>query len=330
MKEPGSILVVQLRRIGDVILTTPAVAALKARYPKAALDFLVEAPGAEALQFNPHIREILVYDGSCPLSTMKWWSKIRSRGYDWVVDFLGTPRSAMLTFFSGAAVKAGPAHVGHSFWYNTPLTQSTTTHYGALEKIRLLERLGVSSRDADFLPKVYLARREEPKNVVGLIPASRKETRRWPAQRYADLGKLLRERFGCDIRVFWGPGERALAEEVAQKIGDGARATPETKNLTEAAKLLADCRLVVTNCNGPKHLAVALGVPTVTVHGASDPVSWTPNSPHHVFVRRDELPCIGCASNSCPTQIECLRDLPAERVFEAARKLLEAATEAKR
>lgn len=325
-REPRSILVIQLRRIGDVILTTPAVAALKKTYPKAAIDFLVEPPGAEALAGNPHLREIVVYDGR----TIAGLLDIRRRRYDWVIDFLGNPRSALLTFCSGAAVKAGPAHVGHRWAYNMPLVQSSTTHYGALEKIRVLAPLGVASEDADSLPRVYLAEGAAPGNVVGLAPASRKDTRRWPAERFADLGKLLRARFGCELLVFWGPGERELAERVARLIGNGARATPETRSLAEAARLLAGCRLLVSNCAGLKHLAVAVGVPTVTVHGASDPVSWTPRDPRHLAVRRDELACIGCASNSCPTQIECLRDLEAERVFAAAKRLLETPAEAAR
>jgi heptosyltransferase III len=296
---------------------------LKKRYPKAALDILVEAPGAEALAGNPHLREIVVYDGDTLGKTLSWIGEIRRRKYDWVVDYLGNPRSAALTAFSGAAVKAGPAHVAHRWAYNTLLEQSSTTHYGALEKIRVLAPLGVPSDGVDFRPKVHLTKRKEPRNAVGLAPASRKDTRRWPAGRYAELGRMLRGRFGCEILVFWGPGERELAEEVARGVGEGARATPETKTLADAAELLADCRLLITNCSGTKHLAVALGVPTVTVHGASDPVSWNPPHPNHLVVRRDELPCIGCASNECPTQIECLRDLDAGRVFEAAKKLLD-------
>lgn len=320
--DPERILVIQLRRIGDVILTTPAVAALKARYPRARLDFLVEPPGAEALEGNPDIDEVLVYHPRTALDTARWWSKVRRRRYDWVIDFLGTPRSAVLTFMSGAKVKAGPAHVGHRWAYDTRLRESSTTRYAALEKILLLAPLGVPA-PAEALPKLYLARRpESPENIVGLVPASRKETRRWPAESYAELGRRLRASHGCRVLVFWGPGERELAEEVARGIGEGAEATPPTATLRDAAALLARCRLVVTNCNGPKHMAVALGVPTVTVHGSSDPASWTPAHPLHRAVRRSELPCIGCRLNRCPTRMECLRELPVERVEAAALELL--------
>ncbi len=323
MNDPRSILVIQLRRIGDVILTTPAVAALKKSFPQAQIDFLVEAPGAQALEGNPHLREVIVYDAEGPIGTLSWIRKIRARRYDWVIDFLGTPRSAMVTAGSGALVKAGPAHVSHRWAYNTPLTQSDTTHYGALEKIRVLKPLGVSSDDADFMPKLFFFKNSSTaRNVVGLVPASRKITRQWPAASFAQLGRLLRLRYGCEFLVFWGPGEKELAEEVAAGIGDGARVTPETKSLKEAAELMRSCRLVVTNCNGPKHIAVALGVPTVTIHGSSDPTSWNPPHPKHLVARLDDLHCIGCGLNRCPTQIECMRDLSPERVLEKAARLL--------
>jgi ADP-heptose:LPS heptosyltransferase len=326
---PRSILVVQLRRLGDVILTTPALEALKKRYPEAKLDFLVEAPGAEAVAGHPAIDELLVYDADGPLGALSWALKIRARRYDWVVDFLANPRTALLTALSGAKVKAGPAHVARRWAYNVKMTQSPQACYAALEKVRWLSPLGIAPEDAPQLPRLMLAPRPmRIENVVGLVPPSRKETRRWPAPSYARLGRLLRDKHGCRIKVFWGPGEKALADEVVRGIGDGASAIPETRGIVDLARELASCRVVVGNCAGPKHVALALGVPTVTIHGSSDPASWTPVHPDHRFVRLEELPCIGCRSNDCPFNLECMRQLPAERVLPAVEELL-ARTEAR-
>ncbi|MFI5362269.1 MAG: glycosyltransferase family 9 protein [Elusimicrobiota bacterium] len=320
---PTKILVVQLRRLGDVILTTPAASALKKKYPAAKLDFLVEAPGAEALAGHPAIDEILVYDAKTAFGALAWALKIRARGYDWVVDFLANPRTALLTALSGAAVKAGPAHVRRAFAYNHKMIQSPQTCYAALEKVRWLSGLGVAPEDAPALPQLFLAERPKTiENVVGLAPASRKDTRRWPASSYARLGRLLRDKHGCRLKVFWGPGEKDLADEVVRGIGAEARAILETRTIAELARELASCRVLVSNCAGPKHVALALGVPTVTIHGSSDPASWTPVHPDHRSVRLDELECIGCRSNSCPYNLECMRQLPAERVLPAVEELL--------
>ena len=340
---PKKILVIMLRRIGDVILTTPAVRALKKRFPDASLHFLTEPPGAEALAGEPSIDRVLRYEPGPAegpaASYVRWLLDVRRERYDWVIDYLGTPRSAMLAFASGAPLRAGPSHVWHRWAYNRGLVQSRVACYAGLEKLRVLKALDERIDDSDFLPSLHVPAEavERAKRaiaglwpgadgpLVGLVPASRKDTRQWPPGSYGVLAKRLGEAAGARVLVFWGPGEREIAEEALRAAGEGARLCPETRGLKDLAGFIAQCRLVVTNCNGPKHIAVSCGVPTVTVHGSSDPVCWNPPHPKHVVVRRDELPCIGCRQNECPLgTTECLRELAPERVAAAALALLDA------
>lgn len=321
--DPRRILVVQLRRIGDVVLTTPAVAALQRRFPGARIDFLVEPPSAEVVKTCcSGINEVLVYSPKNLVETLAWLSRIRSRNYDLVVDFMGNPRTALLAYCSDAPYRAGPAHVFHRWAYNIRLPQSTQTFYAAREKIRMLAPLGVPDQ---LMP---LPRWPRPlvkqEGLIGLMPASRKETRRWPAEHYAALGRMFRDKLGEKIIVFWGPGEYELAAKVAEMIGQGATLCGETKTLRQLAEEVARCRLIITNCAGPKHIAVALDVPTLTIHSSSDPKAWTPLTERHRAIRRDELHCIGCMKNECPYKLECLRDLSPERVFAAARSMPQA------
>src|SRR3954469_1183190 len=99
MDSPKSILVIQLRRLGDVLVTTPAVEALRLAYPKAKIDFLVEKPGDQLLSGNPNLDVVVLYDTARPWAMIR---EVRRRRYDWVIDFLGTPRSAIVTALSGA------------------------------------------------------------------------------------------------------------------------------------------------------------------------------------------------------------------------------------
>lgn len=320
---PRAILVIMLRRIGDVLLTTPAVRALRKLYPEARIDFLVDPPAHQLLEGVPEISNVIVREGSGPANYVYWLWRMRRNGYDWVIDYMGTPRTAMLTFASGASLRAGPAQVSHRWAYNRLLRESSAPCYSGLEKIRVLSSLGLSPDESDFLPRLPGERKRPPGLLVGFAPASRRETRRWPAARFAELGRLLRDRLGASLLVFWGPGEKALAEEVCRGVGDGAHVAPETKDLRRLCDLIGGLSLLVSNCNGPKHIAVARGVPTLTIHGSSDPACWTPpgGGPHRC-VRREELPCIGCSLNRCPSGMSCLRGLGADRVFDVAKDML--------
>lgn len=280
----------------------------------------MEDPGAQAVAGHPSIDQVLLYDARSLAGALRWALAIRSRRYDWVIDLLGNPRSALLTALSGAKVKAGPGHVARRFAYNLRMRQSEETCYAAQEKVRWLEPLGVKLSDAPPLPRLFLAERGAPGDAVGFFPASRKKTRAYPASSWIRLGALLKERHGVRVRVFWGPGERELAEEVAR--GCGGELAPETRSVKDLASALAACRLVVSNCAGPKHVAVGVGTPTVTIHGSSDPRAWTPAHPRHKAVRLDELHCIGCRLNECPYELECLEQLPPERVLAACASLL--------
>lgn len=335
---PRSMLVVMLRRIGDVILTTPALRALRKLHPEARIDMLVEPPCHEVLHGNPDVSRVLLY-GSAPLNYLYWLLRVNRERYDWVVDFMGNPRTAALTAASRAPVRAGPGHVSHRWAYTHPMAQSADrARYSALEKILMLRSLGLDADASDYMPRMTAdADSEEFANqswrrmrlprgpVVGLVPASRRETRRWPAARFSELGRLLRDRRGARLLVFWGPGEEELARQVRDGIGEGAVLSPRTGSVRELAALIGRCSMLVTNCNGPRHVAVARGIPTVTVHGSSDPEAWNPpDAPRHPVVRRTELSCIGCRSNTCPTQIECLEGLSADRVLAACEGLLAA------
>jgi len=333
---PEKILVIMLRRIGDVLLTTPALRALRRAFPRARIDFLVEPPSDQLLRGNPDASSILRYNPS--LGGIRWILAVRRERYDWVIDYMGTPRTALLSFLSRASVRAGPAQVAHRWAYTHLTRQPSVACYGPLEKIRCLRPL-VSLDESDPLPRIVLAaesRRfgleaaarlfgaDDPaRPIVGLAPASRKPTRRWPAAHYARLGRLLLERRGARLLVFWGPGEKELAEQVASGIGEGAALSPPVSDLMDLAGLLSACRLVVANCGGPKHVALACGVPTLTIHGSSDPACWNPqDSPGHPFIRLEGLACIGCRLNRCPHGLECMNDLSPEAVFAAAEKLL--------
>src|SRR5262245_56379077 len=119
---PRKILVIQLRRVGDVIFTLPVIGALRKNFPESQIDFLVEKPAYGIVRLNAHLNETLVYDQTRPIRMI---SAIRSRGYDWVLDFLSNGRTWPISFFSGAPVKAALAGPAWRRWAYTLCVPTT-------------------------------------------------------------------------------------------------------------------------------------------------------------------------------------------------------------
>ncbi|MFA5162669.1 MAG: glycosyltransferase family 9 protein [Elusimicrobiales bacterium] len=333
LPQPRRILIIQLRRIGDVLLTAPATETLARAFPQAKIDFITERPCDEVLRGNPHVADVIIYDRRHPL---KAFFDVRRRKYDWVIDLMTNPRTRLIALFSGAPLRAGPAFSSAKWAYNVLLPLLDNNIYAGFKKVKMLEPLGVKT---DACPRPFFAlppfaaqyRRGvfeglgiRPGDlIIGLAPASRKATRRWPAEHYAELARLAAKELGAKTLVFCGPGEEDIAAEIAGKSGGAALIPPPSKSLAELASLLAGLKVLVCNCNGTKHLAAAAGTPTLEIYGMSNPASWhLPGDPRHRAVYRTDLPCIGCGKSDCDIGIKCLRELPPQTVFGELRELL--------
>lgn len=326
-QNPGSILIIQLRQIGDVLLTTPAAEVLRSNFPEARIDFLTEPPSDQVLKGNPFIDNILAYDRKSPL---RWLFRVRAAKYGMVVDFMSNPRSALLARFSGAAVTAGPSHTASAWAYNKKfISEAGTAPYAAFQKVDFLAGLGLkkifypypaiypSDEDRTWADSALAGLALRKKRTLAFSPASRRITRQWPARHYARLAAEAALKLGVNVILLWGPGEKALAERIAALAGSpDVKPAPETATLHRLSALLKKTSLLVSNCSGTKHVAQASGVPTLGIYGSSRPENWTPPSdPDHQVVRNETLECTGCRGNDCAIGIECLEGLSPDTVF---------------
>lgn len=335
---PGKILVIQLRRLGDVLLATPALRVLKEAYPSAQIDFLTEPPFAPILEGNPHIRTIKVFSKNNMIQLLR---DVRRERYDWVLDFMNNPRSAQLTFWSGAAVRAG---FDVPFWkcvYNRRIRRPPVPTYAVESKLDLLRSLGVSAPEGR-LPELFLsdpdvslakdwcrqAGLDRFRDVIGIAPTSRRPLRRWPLKHYRSFMEQLQknaELRGAEGRafiLFWGGEEekKYIQDLAGNSVRNCFIIPPMT--IKEMAAVLSRCRLVVTNDNGPEHLSVAVGTPILSLHGPTWARSWNPGRLPHRYIQIESLGCVGCNRAECPYGHECMQWLRPERVAEAAEEML--------
>lgn len=315
-----------------MILSTPVLPNLRAAFPTARIDYLVERGCRDAVEGNEAIDRVIAFDKR-GMNGARMLLDLRRARYDMVIDLLGNPRSALMTFASGAPYRVGYDFRGRAYAYNVLVRPRGAEVHNVEFNLDALRRIGVpvvsvsprfplSAEDRDF------ARREAERLgltgrlAIGFNPGTNRPTERWPAERFAELGRLLADRFGARMCVFWGPGEQPLAEAIAARIGEAAAVAPPT-SLKRLGAMFERCSLVVSNDSGPMHIAAALGVPTVGIFGPVNPLLQGPYGETARYVRREALSCLGCNyDKSCPIGNPCMTELEPEAVAGVVEELI--------
>lgn len=321
---------VQLRRLGDVVLTTALLEDLRRAFPHAAVDFLVGDRAAPLLDRHPLIRERLIYDRDHPTRT---WRAVRSRRYDWIVDPQSSPRTAPLALVSGSPVRAGFAARGWGWVYTHRLPRAgRAVEYVPRERQRLLELLGVKpgpvrtslalSAEERASGRELLAahgvRADAP--VAALVLSAGERAREWPVTHFGVLADLLASA-RIQVVLFEMPGDTAKVSQVAERSRRLSHvAVPSLRDFMSA---LVACDVLVSGDTGPAHMATALRVPRVTIFGPEPPAAWAPaDDPSVIALRADRARTLGIVPKSDPRAATLTAQVTPAHVFEAVRTLL--------
>jgi ADP-heptose:LPS heptosyltransferase len=346
------ILVIRHRAAGDLLLTTPALHALRAGRPAARLEVLAARGMEDLLAGNGDVDRVLTVDRRSAGSQALLYGRLAAGGYHTVVDLVSNPRSALMTALTRARVRAGYDIPGRAWAYTIRVPREPLDASGAprlryapeaaLDVVRALGiddtapdrdalRFGVTdaARSAidGWLRSVAAERGGMP--LVACLPTGSWPAKTWLPERFAEaMDALASEAMPVWI---WGPGERDAVEAIRARMKGRSLLAPAT-GWQELGALLERSALLVCNDSGPKHVAVALGTPTVTIFGPTHPTTWHPPRGPHVAIEADGLDCLHCNANDCPLPgnrfLRCMRDVAAARVAAAAREFLRGRTPA--
>src|SRR2546425_456570 len=290
------LLVIRTDRIGDMALTTPALGDLRAHFRKAEITILAPPAPLELL------REHSAVDHLVPLRDNRLPPDLVGR-FDLVIDF--TPdedlRGALLARASHVRLRVGFRAAGRQACFSLRGARAgKRAHIMDLNR-DLLDSLGVPattvrpalyvSADERGTAQAGMASRGAAAPRVAVHPGGHYPSQRWSPERFAELITSLTERCGAACVVVAGPDEQDLARRICEATPDALPAG--ALSIRSLMGLIASCDLFVGNNSGPLHIAAALGVPTVSVMGPSDPLRFAPRGPADRVVRR-ELPCSPC------------------------------------
>jgi len=321
LPEWHKILLIKLRAIGDVILTTPVIQNFRQQYPTAQIDFVIEKSALPILKSNPDLDHVFVATSGNDRSIARDWRLLRMlqrQKYDVAIDLFGNPRSAWLTLLSGAALRVGFDFRGRKYAYHVRIpSRANQVHevdfnldalrYFSIPVANPQPYLAIDNADIVLAKAIFADLNFHDAAVVALNPAGSWPAKRWPLDYFAKLADLLQNQFPVRFLVLWGPGEMKYAESLALIIGKLAQVHPPT-TLSEQAALLSLCRLFVGNDSGPMHLAAAIGIPTIGLYGPTNTRLQSPFGRYAKAVYRPEIPCLGCNRLVCPL-MDCMNYL---------------------
>jgi heptosyltransferase-1 len=286
------ILLIRTSALGDIVHCLPALRALRAHLPEARIGWVVEEVFAPLLQHDPDLDQLL------PVSTRRWrrapfspttmreavadLGRLSAFGADAVLDLMGNHKAGALAAATGCDRRIGLAASQRreptSAAWLSEWVEAAGTH--AVDRaLAVTGALGVPTRFPGFGPEKIRAAAAAPESVpsgaIVIHPGAAWPSKRYPAARWGRIASELRRRTGRRVLVSVGPTEAGLAAEVEQASG-GAAVRAEATDLRRLVALLADAWLVLGGDTGPLHLAHALGVPTLFLHGPTDPATHGP------------------------------------------------------
>ena len=336
------VLVIRHRAGGDLLLATPALRALRSALPAARIEVLTSRGLAPILEGNPDVDRVVDFDPRSLASQGALYARLLRGGYDAVLDLISNPWSAAMTALTRARIRVGYDLAGRRWAYTVALAREPigpdgrpALRYAPEAALDFARALGIPPRGLGLTFRVSAAAEEavdrwmsasgaeRGKPLIACLPAASWPAKTWLPDRFAAVMEALAVE-GTVVWT-WGPGERADAEACRALLRAPSLLAPPS-GWQELAALLKRCALWIGNDSGPKHVAVALGVPTVTLFGPTNPITWHPPDGPHAVIEAEGLDCLHCNANVCPLpgerHMRCMRDLPAERAISAARALL--------
>lgn len=333
-KQFGNILVIKLRYIGDVLLTTPLLSVLRKNFPQSQITVLVKQGTESVLQNNPSVDNIVILPGGNWIRQVQFLKFIRSNCFDCVIDLSDGDRSAFLSAISGSKIKIGFNYEGR--WRGKIYSQIVNDRYGSMHMLdyhaQTLFSLGIKPQVCN--PEIFFTAEErlaveqvlvnhKLKNGkwVMLHPAARYWFKAWGAERFAALGEALFKE-GFKVVLVGSENEEGLAENIIKLAQNKFISLAGKTTLRELAALMMYCCLFVGNDAGPMHIAAAVGCPVLGLFGPTDPGVWGPRGKKCYTIYKG-LDCRECFRPGCQRgELSCMNLISVEEVISKSLEIL--------
>ncbi|MFA5059810.1 MAG: lipopolysaccharide heptosyltransferase II [Candidatus Omnitrophota bacterium] len=337
MKTYRNILVVRTDRVGDVVLTTPSLEALRKAFPSSKISILVAPQTREIVEGNPHIDEIIVDDRKgLQKGFWRFWKLVlflRRKKFDLAIIFHTKRRTNFLCFHAGIPHRLGYKNKKGGFLLTQGVEDKRIegTRHEAQYCLDLLRFIGVEPVDLklsivvsegsvrwadDFLKKQGIEKGE----LIAIHPGASCISKRWPAQRFANVIDQVVSKYGAKVVLVGDQDTKKISQKILSCVHSSVIDLTGQTSIGQLAALFKKCRLLISNDSGPVHVACAVGLPVISIFGRNQaglsPTRWKPLGPKDIVLHK-EVGCEICLAHNCRIDFECLKALQPGDVLEA-------------
>lgn len=345
------IIVYRCGTIGDTIVAVPAIQALRDAYPDASLVLMTANSPRGGMWADEVLKEFGWFDDFVTydpddhrvVALMKLLRAVRRVGADMVVH-LGSDRNSWIRILRDRlffALSGASRFIGRSAdsltWY-CRLRRTDRIYPHEVTRLRELAAeagaaadglarfdLPIASRHRDRVDELLASAGANGRLLIGVCPGSKQSSKRWPEDRFAEIGRRLIEHHHAHLIVVGGEDERVTGERIGRAHWPDGSWTVAAGRVTvlESAEVLRRCRMYLGNDTGAMHLAAAVDTPCLAIFAARCPErSWNPYGDGHIVIRR-RVPCRNCFLSECTVNhLRCLTEISVEDVWSACQRML--------
>ncbi|MDD3375481.1 MAG: glycosyltransferase family 9 protein [Candidatus Omnitrophica bacterium] len=343
-KDYKNILVVRTDRIGDVVLTTPAIQALREAFPNARISILVTSQTRAIVDSNPYLDEVIVYDSKGKdRGFFRFWSlvfKLMKKHFDLAINYHIKNRTNALLFHACIPCRAGFENIKLGFLLNHTIPDSRIQgiKHESEYCLDILKSLGINiekkyplhvsiqKESEEWVEKLFLENNILLKDkVVAVHPGASCISRRWSPKRFSQVIDQIAAKHKTKIILIGSDDNQRIAREVI--IGTSTPVVDLTgkTSLSQLISLLKRCCLLISNDSGPGHLAAGVGTPVVSIFSRNQPglsaTRWRSLGEKDIFFHKD-VGCIQCVAHDCQKGFQCLNAVQVHEVVGAADQIL--------
>lgn len=326
--------------VGDAIMTTPVIRAVRKNFPKSTITVLAKPWVIPVYENNPYVDKILIYDNKGRhkrgFGTLRLSKNLRGHEFDLAVLMQNAFEAGLISFLGGIKERLGYNTDGRTLLLNRSITLNPALKKGHLidyylgilkgaclaDDGRSLD-LFLSESDRDFATHFLATRKFDlSRPVIGINPGATGGTaKRWFPERYAKVCQKLASEYNVKILIFGGPADVELGDYIAGLSKESAVNIAGTTSLGQAFALIETCSLFITNDSGLMHAAAALNINQAALIGSTDFIATSPSNKNSIMVRVP-VPCSPCLKDVCPTDHQCMDKISVDMVMETCKALL--------